>query len=101
MQKPKHHIFICASTRLNGKIQGACEKKGSHDLIQVFNEEIEDRNLSSEIMVTSTGCIGLCDDGPIVIVYPQQTWYGNVEEDDVEDILDALEEDTTIERLMI
>ena len=34
-----------------------------------------------------------------MIVYPQQTWYGNVEEDDVEDILDALEEDTTIERL--
>jgi (2Fe-2S) ferredoxin len=101
MDKPKHHIFICASTRLNGKVQGVCEKKNSHQLIQLFSEEINDRGLSADIMVSSMGCVGLCDNGPVVMIYPQQTWYGQVEEDDVEEILDAIEGDTIVERLAI
>ncbi len=52
-------------------------------------------------MVTSTGCVGICEKGPIVMIYPQQAWYGEVTEDDVEDILDALEEGTVVDRLSI
>lgn len=101
MQKPKHHIFICASTRLNGKVQGVCEKKESHNLIAMFTEEIMDRDLDSDVMVTSTGCVGLCDKGPIVMIYPEQVWYGEVTEDDIDDILDALEEGEVVDRLAI
>jgi (2Fe-2S) ferredoxin len=101
MEKPKHHIFICASTRLNGKVTGVCEKKDSHDLLAMMNETLSDRDLSGEVMVTSTGCLGLCDKGPIVIVYPEGTWYGEVSDDDIDAIVDAIEEGTVVESLVI
>jgi len=101
MQEPGSHIFICASTRLNGKVQGSCKNKASHNLVEMFSEEIMDRDLEDEVMITSTGCVGICEKGPIVMIYPQQTWYGEVTEDDVDDILDALEEGTVVDRLSI
>jgi (2Fe-2S) ferredoxin len=51
-------------------------------------EEIDDRDLSSEVMVTNTGCFGICDKGPIVVIYPEGVWYGNVTEEDVETIVE-------------
>jgi (2Fe-2S) ferredoxin len=86
MVSPKHHVFICTSCRVNGGQQGYCFKKGSVDLVQKFMEEIDDRGLSSECMVTNTGCFGICDKGPIAVVYPEGVWYGNLDDDAVETI---------------
>ena len=88
MKSPKYHIFVCASCRINGTQKGFCHSKGSVNLISRFMEEIEERDLSSEVMVTNTGCFGICDRGPIVLIYPEGTWYGNVTEDDVETIME-------------
>ena len=101
MDKPKYHIFVCSSARLNGPVQGVCHKKESHDILQSFVEEVTDRDLDSEVMVSHMGCVGLCSMGPIVMVYPQQTWYGKVTPDDVEEIMDALEEEEVVSRLEI
>ncbi|MEX1376000.1 MAG: (2Fe-2S) ferredoxin domain-containing protein [Eubacteriales bacterium] len=101
MDKPKYHIFVCSSARLNGPVQGVCEKKESHEILQNFVEEVSDRDMDSEVMVSHMGCVGLCSMGPIVMVYPQQTWYGKVTPDDVEEIMDALEEGEVVERLEI
>jgi len=101
MDKPKKHIFVCASVRLNGKVTGTCERKESHNLLAMINEEVSDRGIGDEVMVTSTGCLGICDKGPVVIVYPEATWYGEVTEDDIPEIMDALEENTIVERLVI
>ena len=101
MDKPKYHIFVCSSARLNGPVQGVCEKKDSHEILQAIVEEVNDRDLDSEVMVSYTGCVGLCSMGPVVMIYPQQTWYGKVTPDDVEEIMDALEEGETVGRLEI
>jgi (2Fe-2S) ferredoxin len=101
MQKPETHIFICASTRLNGIVKGSCQNKSSHNLVAMFSEEVMDRDLEGEVMVTATGCVGLCEKGPVVMIYPQQIWYGEVTEDDIEDILDAIEEGGVVDRLAI
>lgn len=53
-----------------------------------FMEGIEERDLGGEVMVSNTGCLGLCEKGPIVIVYPDNVWYSAVTVADVEDILD-------------
>jgi (2Fe-2S) ferredoxin len=55
-------------------------------MVQKFMEEIEDRDLTSECMVTNTGCFGIWDKGPIAVVYPEGIWYGNLTEEAVEDI---------------
>ncbi len=99
MEKPKYHIFVCSSARLQGEAQGVCLKKDSHEILQSFVEEVADRDLDGEVMVSYTGCVGLCSMGPVVMIYPQQTWYSKVTPDDVEEILDALEEGETVERL--
>jgi (2Fe-2S) ferredoxin len=88
MVKIKHHIFVCTSCRINGQQKGFCFSKGSVDILQKFLEEIEDNDLSSEVMVSNTGCFGICEKGPIAVVYPEGIWYGNLTEDSVEKIVE-------------
>ncbi len=86
MVKPRYHVFVCTSCRINGVQKGYCFQNGSVDLVQKFMEEIDDRELSSEVMVTNTGCFGICDKGPICVVYPEGVWYGDLDEEKVERI---------------
>ncbi len=88
MNKPKYHIFICTSSRPSGQQKGYCHSKDSVSLMEGFMEEIEDRGLSGEVYVSNTGCLGLCEKGPVVIVYPDNVWYGSVTPGDVEEIMD-------------
>lgn len=88
MVKPKFHIFICTSCRINGVQKGFCHSKGSVDLVQRFMEEIEDRDLSGEVLISNTGCFGICEKGPIAVIYPENVWYGNLESDDITRIFD-------------
>jgi len=102
MVQPKYHLFICTSCRINGVQKGFCYGKDSVSIVQRFIEEIDDKDLSSDVMVTNTGCFGICDKGPVVVVYPEGTWYGNVTEDDVEEIVAShLEGGKKVERLLI
>lgn len=101
MDKPKHHIFVCTSSRLNGEIKGFCAQKDGLEILENFVEEVQDRGLDSDVMVTNTGCFGICSMGPIVMIYPDQIWYGKVTPDDVDEIMDALEEGEIVERLAL
>ncbi|MDR3569295.1 MAG: (2Fe-2S) ferredoxin domain-containing protein [Syntrophobacteraceae bacterium] len=89
MKKPEYHLLMCASFR-GTEAKGKCIKKDSMQLINYIEEEIQDRGLDA--MVSSTGCLKLCEEGPIMVVYPQGYWYKNVSsESTVDEILDALE----------
>ncbi|MEI7731589.1 MAG: (2Fe-2S) ferredoxin domain-containing protein [Verrucomicrobiota bacterium] len=95
MTKPTHHIFVCGSFRPTGA-QGVCHKKQSSALLQYFEQEASDRGLDG-VMVSSTGCMKVCEQGPVVIVYPQNTWYKQVNEAVADAILDAIENDAVAE----
>ncbi len=100
MNKPQHHIFVCASFRANGEPKGACHKKGSIELLPYIENEILDRGL--DIQITSTGCLKACDYGPIMIIYPEAHWYGNVNSEAiVDEILDSLEDGAVAEEYII
>lgn len=102
MVSPKYHVFVCASSRINGTQMGACLNKKAVNLVQKFMQEIEDRDITSDCMVTNTGCFGICDKGPIAVVYPEGTWYGNLDEDKVEEICEKhLEGGTPVEEYKI
>jgi (2Fe-2S) ferredoxin len=88
MNKPKFHIFVCTSSRPNGQQKGFCHTRSSVEIVTTFMEEIEERGLGGEVMVSNTGCFALCEKGPIVVVYPDNIWYGGVTPDDVEKIMD-------------
>jgi (2Fe-2S) ferredoxin len=96
MDKPQHHIFVCASFRADGDPKGVCHKKGSAALLPYIENEILDRGLDAQI--TSTGCMKACDHGPVMVIQPEGLWYGNVDgEAAVDEILDALEDSGVVE----
>lgn len=102
MNKPKYHIFVCTSSRPNGQQKGYCHSKASVNIMEEFISEIEERGLGGEVFVTNTGCLGLCEKGPIVIVYPDNVWYGSVTTDDVIEIMDEhIEGHKPVKRLEI
>jgi NADH:ubiquinone oxidoreductase subunit E len=77
MEKPEHHILVCASFRASGEPQGVCHKKGSTGFLPYIEGEILDRGMDA--MVSSTGCLKVCDRGPAMVVYPENIWYGKVD----------------------
>jgi len=101
MEKPKHHIFVCASFRVSGDPKGICNKKGSVNHLQYIEEEILDRGMT-DVLLSSTGCLKQCDNGPVMVIYPENYWYGNVESEDIiDEILDALEEGKAAEEYLL
>jgi len=91
MEKPKHHILLCASFRAAGEAKGVCHRKESSALIGYLQSELADRDMT-DVVVSTTGCLNLCERGPVMMVYPEAHWYGEVSESRIDDILDALED---------
>ncbi|MDR1570848.1 MAG: NADH-quinone oxidoreductase subunit NuoF [Oscillospiraceae bacterium] len=73
------HVLVCGGT--------GCTSSGSAELIRRFEEQLELNGLEKEIKVVRTGCFGLCEAGPVVIVYPEGTFYSRVKPDDVNEIV--------------
>lgn len=102
MNKPKYHILVCTSSRMNGVQKGYCHSKQSVDLVAKFMEVIEEEELGNEVFVSNTGCFGICEKGPIVVIYPDNVWYRSVSPDDVEDIMEEhIQGGKVVERLAI
>lgn len=100
MKKPEIHILMCNSFRVAGDAQGACNKKGATELLQYITEESADRGL--DVALTTTACLNVCTQGPVMVVHPANLWYGGVDSEDVVDeILDALEEGEACEKYLI
>lgn len=100
MKKPDFHILMCNSYRVAGEAQGACNKKGAANLLQYISEEAADRGL--DVAVSTTACLNVCTEGPVMVVHPNNFWYGKVDSEDVVDeILDALEEGEACEPYLI
>ena len=99
MEKPDYHIFVCNSFRVSGEPQGVCNKQGAADLLQYIEEEMLDRGMDG--MVSATGCLKVCDRGPALVVYPHNLWYGGINEERVDEILDALEDGEVVEDYLI
>ena len=73
------HVLVCGGT--------GCSSSGSATLIERFNEKIAEAGLDKEVKVIRTGCFGLCEAGPVVIVYPDGTFYSHVKPEDVDEIV--------------
>ncbi len=75
----RSHVLICGGT--------GCTSSGSPALREALAKELEANGLSEEIKVVQTGCFGLCALGPIMIVYPEGTFYSRVTIDDIPEIV--------------
>lgn len=89
MPRFKHHLFICTNTRPQGHPRGCCNPDGSARLRERFKVEVKQRNLKATVRANAAGCLDQCEHGPNVVVYPEGVWYGNVQLEDVEEILES------------
>lgn len=93
MQHIRAHVLICGGT--------GCKSAGSKEVQLAFSRAIEVKGLSDEVMVVETGCHGFCEHGPLVIVYPEGTFYCQVKAEDVEEIVEShLFKGRIVERLL-
>jgi NADH:ubiquinone oxidoreductase subunit E len=70
MVKPKYHVLVCTSCRVNGTQKGYCHSKGSVNLVARLMEALDEHDLTGDVLVSNTGCFGICDKGPVMVVYP-------------------------------
>ena len=75
----RSHVLICGGT--------GCTSSGSLKIYDKLQEEINKNGLSKEVQVVKTGCFGLCANGPIMIVYPEGTFYSMVNVEDIPEIV--------------
>ncbi len=76
-----HHVMVCGGT--------GCTSSGSAKLCELFASEAEKQGIADRVKVVKTGCFGLCALGPIVIVYPEGTFYSQVRAEDVAEIVES------------
>ena len=76
----RSHVLICGGT--------GCTSSGSVEIQKAFAENIEAFGLAEEVKIVQTGCFGLCALGPVVIIYPEGTFYSRVEVGDVKEIVE-------------
>lgn len=87
------HVLVCAGT--------GCSSSGSKQILPVLAEELKNKKLDKEIKIVETGCHGLCEMGPLVIVYPEGVFYCRVAESDVAEIVEShLLKGRVVERLL-
>ncbi|MBI5814821.1 MAG: (2Fe-2S) ferredoxin domain-containing protein [Nitrospinae bacterium] len=87
MPKPKYHVLICTNQRPEGHPRGSCGQKNAMAVWQKFADMLNRTNMYDKVLISGVrSCLGPCQVGPIVVVYPENVWYGNVKEEDVEDI---------------
>ena len=95
----QHHVFFCTNQRENGDT--CCQQHGA----QVMRDYLKDRAKAvglQNVRINSAGCLGRCDDGPVIVVYPESTWYTYIDESDLDDILsEHLQNGRVVERLKL
>ncbi len=89
----RSHVLVCGGT--------GCTSGGSDKVLETLREGIKTNGLEKEITVVQTGCHGMCEAGPIVIVYPEGTFYTQVKPQDAKEIVaEHLLKGRIVERLL-
>jgi len=78
-------IYVCGRIR-EGNVKPSCGNRGSLELIELFKTELEKQGIS-DVDVDESRCLGACQDGPTVIIFPENVWYGGVKPENVPEIV--------------
>jgi len=98
----QYHVFFCCNQREPGA--ACCNNHGAQALRDYAKDRVKALKLNGpgKVRVNSAGCLDRCDDGPVVVVYPEGVWYTYVDKDDIDEIVDQhLVHGRIVERLRI
>ena len=86
----EHHVFVCHNTRPAGAPRVSCTADGKSDLHAQLQLLTKDAGLAGKVRINKAGCLDQCEHGPVVVVYPEAIWYGNVRPADAAAIVTEL-----------
>lgn len=85
----KHHVFFCTNQRDDGR--KCCEQAGASELRAYAKAKIKSMGLSGkdQMRINTAGCLDRCGLGPVMVVYPDETWYRYQSEADIDEIIES------------
>lgn len=99
----RHHIFFCVNQREDGS--ACCQDFNSRDMCEYAKKRTKELGVAGRegcVRVNSAGCLNRCEEGPVVVVYPEGVWYTYVDKDDLDEIIEEhLIHGRIVERLKI
>ena len=98
----KHHVFFCCNQREAG--ESCCNALGATEMQTYAKERISQLKMegAGHVRINKAGCLDRCDQGPVMVIYPEAVWYTYVDKEDVEEIIqEHLIGGKVVERLKI
>jgi (2Fe-2S) ferredoxin len=98
----QHHVFFCINQRDDGR--ASCNDCGALDAQKYAKKRIKELHLNGphKIRINQAGCLDRCELGPVLVVYPEGTWYTYVDHHDIDEIIDShLVHGKIVQRLLI
>jgi (2Fe-2S) ferredoxin len=98
----KHHVFMCLNKR--EAPENCCACHNSEAMQSYAKKRIKALGLNGEgkIRINQAGCLDRCEEGPVMVVYPEEIWYTYIDEKDIDEIIDEhLVKGNVVERLRI
>ena len=97
------HVFFCTNQRTDGT--ACCNQHNAQKARDYVKSKVKELNIPSagnRIRINSAGCLDRCEEGPVIVVYPEGTWYTYVDESDLDEIIEEhLRQGRVVERLKI
>lgn len=98
----QHHVFFCCNKR--EPPEKCCADAGAADLQAYAKGRVKALGLSGQgrIRINKAGCLDRCEEGPVIVVYPEEVWYTYIDREDIDEIIDRhLVKGEIVERLRI
>lgn len=98
----RNHVFFCLNQRDKG--EKCCAGAGAEEMQQYAKKRIKALGLAGkgEVRINKAGCLDRCEEGPVIVVYPDEVWYTYVDREDIDEIIDShLVNGRIVERLRI
>lgn len=100
----QHHVFICDNQRETGHPRGCCAEREAAELRDHLKAQVKALKLNGKgkIRINKAGCLDRCELGPVMVIYPEETWYRPQSKADIDEILqEHLMSGKIVERLKL
>ena len=98
----KHHVFFCTNQRTNG--EACCQDHHANEMRAYAKQRMKELvpKMEGRMRINSAGCLDRCDEGPVLVIYPEGVWYTYVDKEDIDEIIaEHLLRGRVVERLKI
>ena len=98
----KHHVFFCTNQRKDGS--QCCQDFGATEARAYLKQRCKEAEIHGpgKVRINASGCLDRCHLGPVLVIYPQETWYTYVDQEDLDEIFERhLLEGNVVNRLLL